>query len=89
MILMMARRRAGPRESWPKTLKAELENNSRMPRDLDLVKNRHSDSLKMGLITLGDVAGDDNEGGERNSVSIEQVTAALCAKELFLRARYI
>ncbi len=32
--LMMARREAGPSEKWPKTLKEELENNSRMPRDL-------------------------------------------------------
>jgi hypothetical protein len=31
---MMARREAGSRERWPKTLKGEMENNSRKPRDL-------------------------------------------------------
>jgi hypothetical protein len=34
MVLVMARREAGPRERWPKMLKGELENNSRKPRDL-------------------------------------------------------
>jgi hypothetical protein len=34
MVLMIARREAGPCERWPKMLKRELENNSRKPRDL-------------------------------------------------------
>jgi hypothetical protein len=34
MVLLMARREAGPHERWPKALKGELENNSRKPRDL-------------------------------------------------------
>ncbi len=46
MVLVMARREAGPCEKQPKTLNEELENNSRKPRDP--VKNRHSDSLKKG-----------------------------------------
>jgi hypothetical protein len=33
MVLMMAMQEAGPLERWPKTLKRELENNSRKPRD--------------------------------------------------------
>jgi hypothetical protein len=44
MVLVMARGEAGPRERWTKTLKGELENNSRKPRDL--VGKKHSDSLK-------------------------------------------
>jgi hypothetical protein len=35
MVLMMARREAGPHERQPKMLKGKLENNSRKPRDLD------------------------------------------------------
>jgi hypothetical protein len=31
----MARWEAGSRERWPKILKEELENDSKMPRDLD------------------------------------------------------
>ncbi len=34
MVLMMARREAGPRDRPPKALKGELENNSRNLRDL-------------------------------------------------------
>jgi hypothetical protein len=34
MVLVMATREAEPREWWPKTFKAELENNFRTPRDL-------------------------------------------------------
>jgi hypothetical protein len=34
MVYVMARQEAGPCERWPKTLKEELENNSRKPRDL-------------------------------------------------------
>jgi hypothetical protein len=34
MVLVMVRQEAGPRERQPKTLKGELENNSRKPRDL-------------------------------------------------------
>jgi hypothetical protein len=44
MVRVMARREAGPRKRWPKTLKGELENNSTKPRDQ--VENQHSDSLK-------------------------------------------
>jgi hypothetical protein len=43
MVLMMASQEAGPPERKPKTLKRELKNNSRKPRDL--TKNRHSNSL--------------------------------------------
>ncbi len=32
MVLVMARREAGPHERWLKTLKGGLENNSRKPR---------------------------------------------------------
>jgi hypothetical protein len=38
MLIMMAKQEAGSFERWPKTLKGELENNSRKPRDLVLVK---------------------------------------------------
>jgi hypothetical protein len=34
MVLVKARREAGPRERQLKVLKGELENNSRKPRDL-------------------------------------------------------
>jgi hypothetical protein len=34
MILVMARRKAGPRERRLKTLRGKLENNLRKPRDL-------------------------------------------------------
>jgi hypothetical protein len=34
MVLVLARRKAVPRERWPKRLKGELENNSRKPSDL-------------------------------------------------------
>jgi hypothetical protein len=34
MVLVMARQEAGLRERWPKTLKRELENNTRKLRDL-------------------------------------------------------
>jgi hypothetical protein len=46
MVLVMARQETGPHKRWPKILKKELENNFRKPRDL--VRNRHSDSLKKG-----------------------------------------
>ncbi len=42
MVFMMAMHKAGPYERWPKTLKVELEKNTRKPRDL--VGN--NDSLK-------------------------------------------
>ncbi len=50
MVLVMARLEAGPRSSGQTCSRAELENNSRKPRDL--TKNRHSDSLKNGQLTL-------------------------------------
>jgi hypothetical protein len=67
MVLMMARQEARPCERRPKTLKGELENNSGEPRDL--VKNRHSDNIKKGQLTLfqgkmkkgDDVADDDDD----------------------------
>jgi hypothetical protein len=34
MVLVMARREAGPHERLPKTFKGELENNRRQPKDL-------------------------------------------------------
>jgi hypothetical protein len=34
MVLMMARREAGPPERWARMLMGELENNTRKPRDL-------------------------------------------------------
>jgi hypothetical protein len=34
MVFMMAMREAGPPQRWLKTLKGELENNSRKPTDL-------------------------------------------------------
>jgi hypothetical protein len=43
MVLMIVRQKAGPVAWWPKTLKRELENKSRQPRDL--TRKRHSDSL--------------------------------------------
>jgi hypothetical protein len=50
MVLVMARREARLRSSGQMCSRAELENNSRKPRDL--TKNRHSDSLKKGQLTL-------------------------------------
>ncbi len=57
------------------TLKGELENNCRKPRDL--VRNRHSDSLNKGQLTLSygkmkkgdDVAYDEDDDPVRTSVS--------------------
>jgi hypothetical protein len=43
MVLGTVRREAGPQKRRPRTLKGELENNSRKPRDV--VRNWHSDSL--------------------------------------------
>jgi hypothetical protein len=34
MILLIARREAGPHERWPKMLKGELESNFRNSKDL-------------------------------------------------------
>jgi hypothetical protein len=72
-----------------------LENNSRKPRDL--VKNRHSHSLKKGQLTLcqgkmkkrHDVVDEDNDNEVRTSVSQDRMTATLCAEEFFLRTQYI
>jgi hypothetical protein len=71
----MTRREAGHSEKWLKTLKGELENNSRKPRDL--VENWHSDNLKKGQLTLSqgkmkkgdDVADDEDDDAVRTSVS--------------------
>ncbi len=50
MVLVMARRETTPWKWWPKTLTGRMENNSWKPRDP--TKNRHSDSLKKGKLTL-------------------------------------
>jgi hypothetical protein len=78
MILVMARQEAVPHERWPKILKGELENNSRKP--MDLVKNRHSDSLIKGQLTLsqgkmkkGDDVADDDDDAIRTSVSQDYI----------------
>jgi hypothetical protein len=34
MVIVITRREAESRERWPKTLKGELEKNSRKPRDI-------------------------------------------------------
>jgi hypothetical protein len=34
MVIVMTRREAGPHQRWPNTLRGEMENNSRKPRDL-------------------------------------------------------
>jgi hypothetical protein len=44
MVLTIVWREAGPVARWPKTLKWELENNSRQPKDL--TEKRQSNSLK-------------------------------------------
>jgi hypothetical protein len=73
-----------------------LENNSRKPRGL--IKNRHSDSLKKGQLTLSQgmvkkrddgAVEDDDDDVMRTSVSQKRVTATLCTEELFLRTQYI
>jgi hypothetical protein len=68
-------------------LKGKLENRSRKPRDL--LKNRHSDSLKEGQLTLsqgmmkkGDVIADADDDNEvRTSASQNHATAKLCTSE--------
>ncbi len=74
--------------------KGELEKYSRKSRDL--LKNRHSDSLKQSQVTLsqgmmkkGDVvvAGDDDD--VRTIASQNHGTATLCTEEFFLRTQYI
>ncbi len=95
MVLVMASWEARPWERRPKTLKGKLENNSRKPRDL--TKNRYSDSLKKGHLTLSqgkmkkgdDVADDNDDDALKTSVSQDRVTVALCTEELFLRTQYI
>jgi hypothetical protein len=37
MVLVIARWEDGPSERWPKTLRGELENNSRKPRKVNLL----------------------------------------------------
>ncbi len=75
----------------------ELDSNSRKPRDL--VKIRHSDSLKKGLLTLShskvkkgdDVADDEDDDADddsvRTSVSKDRATVTLCTGELFFRTK--
>jgi hypothetical protein len=95
MVLMMVGWEAGLYETWQKMLKGGLENNSRKPRDL--VKTRHSDSLKKGQLTLSqgkmkkedDAADDEDNDAVRTSVSPDQVTATMCTEELFLSNQYI
>jgi hypothetical protein len=54
----MARQGLDPRERWPKTLKGEMENNSRKPRDL-VGKKKKGD----------DVADDEDDNEVRTNVS--------------------
>jgi hypothetical protein len=68
-----------------------VEDNSRKPRDL--LKNRHSDSLKKSELTLsqgmmnkGDVVVADEDDKLRTSASQNHVTTALCTEEFFLSA---
>jgi hypothetical protein len=80
MVLVMARQEAVPHERWPKILKGELENNSRKP--MDLVKNRHSDSLINGQLTLSqgkmkkgdDVADDDDDDAVGTIVCVTRLS---------------
>ncbi len=86
MVLVMATWEAGPRERWPKTLKYELVNNSRKPRDLT---ERHNDFLKIDKLTLSKgkmkKKDDDDDDVVRTIFSQDQVQATLCNEELFLR----
>ncbi len=82
---MIVRWEAGPHKMRPKTLKGELENNSRNPKDL--VRNWHSDSLTLfqGKKKKADeVDGEDDDDALRTSVSQDRVRAKLCTEELFL-----
>ncbi len=95
MVFVMVPQEAGPCERQPKTLKGELENKSRKPRDL--VKDGHSDSLKKGQLYLSqgkkkkgdDVSDDDDDDAVRTSVSQDCVIVTLSIEELFLRIQYI
>jgi hypothetical protein len=69
-------------------LKGKLENN--------LTKNRYSDSLKMGQLTLSqskmrkgnDVVDEDDIDAVSTCVSQDQVTSTLHSDELFLRTKF-
>jgi hypothetical protein len=95
MVLRTIRLKARPHERWPKKLKAELENNSRKPREL--VRKLHSDSLKNFQLTLSrgnmkkgdEVADDRNDDTVRTSVSQDQVTVTLSTEELLISTQYI
>jgi hypothetical protein len=71
----MASWEGGPHKLWSKELKGRVGKNSRKPRGL--TKNRHSDSLKKGHLSLsqgkvkkGDnVAVDDDDYAVRTSVT--------------------
>ncbi len=75
MALVIPRREDGLCERQSKTLRGELENNSRKQRDL--TENSHSDSIKKGQHTLSqgkmkkgdDVADDDDDAVVRTSVT--------------------
>jgi hypothetical protein len=86
MVLVIAKWEAGPRERWPKTLKEELVNISRKPRDLT---ERHNDFLKIGKLTLSkgkmNKKDDDDDDVLRTIVPQDQVQATLFNEELFLR----
>jgi hypothetical protein len=92
---VIARREAGSHERWPKTLKGELENNSRKPRDPS--ENWHSDSLKKILLSLSqskkkrgdEIADDEDSDAVRASVPQDRVTVTLCTEELFLHIQYV
>ncbi len=52
-VLMIVRQEAGPRERWPKTFKAELENNSRKPGGPTHKTGIVTDKRKFNLFLLG------------------------------------
>jgi hypothetical protein len=59
------------------------KNDSRQPRDL--LKNRHSDSLKrVNFLFLNNVVDDE----KRTSASQNSATATLCTEEFFLRTPF-
>ncbi len=95
MGFVMTRQEARPHKRWPKTLKGQLENNSRKPRDL--VRDRHSDSLNRvqlslskGKMNKGDEVADDKDyDAVRTGVSQDRVTAKLCTEEFFLSTQHL
>jgi hypothetical protein len=70
MVLIKANREAGPCKRWSKSLKGEVENNSRKPRDL--VGNWHDKTKKVqltlaqGKIKKGDAVAEDEDDDAEN-----------------------